>query len=114
MAPDDLPLFALWETFLRDLLSRTRKFPKAVRFTFTTRIDNLALDVLELLIQARWRRDKQAELERVSVNIDKLRILLRICHDEAFLDHRGFEHVIRGLDEAGRMVGGWIKQQARA
>lgn len=114
MGAEELTLFVFWETFLRDLLSRTQKFPKSVRFTFTTRIDNLGLDVVELLIQARWRRDKRADLERVSMNIDKLRILLRICHNEGYLDHRGCEHVMRNLDEAGRMVGGWLKQQARS
>jgi hypothetical protein len=107
----ELPLYTSWETTLRDLLARTRKFPKAVRLTFTIRIDNLALDVLERIVEARWSRSKTATLKDASLQIEKLRVLCRIAHAEALLDHKGYEHVSRNLDEAGRMIGGWIKQQ---
>lgn len=106
-------LFAFWESFLLDLLSRTGKFRKDLRFTLTQRIDNTALDVMELLIEARWQKDKKRQLELISVKIDKLRILLRLSVRLGALDKGGYEHLIRGLDEAGRMVGGWIKQQGQ-
>lgn len=35
------------------------------------------------------------------------------CFKVGSLDKGGYEHLIRGLDEAGRMVGGWIKQQGQ-
>jgi len=108
---DELSLFVQWETTLKDLLARTEKFPKRYRFTFTSRIDNLALDVLDELVAARYSREKKVHLKKANLMIEKMRVLLRICHDEGFLDHRGFEHVIRRIDEAGRMTGGWIKQQ---
>jgi hypothetical protein len=43
--------------------------------------------------------------------LEKLRVLLRICHDERHLDHKGFEHVARNIDEAGRMLGGWLRSR---
>lgn len=106
-------LFAFWESFLLNLLSRTSKFRKDLRFTLTQRIDNTALDVMELLIEARWQKDKKRQLELISTYIDKLRILLRLALRLGALDKGGYEHLIRGLDEAGRMVGGWIKQQGQ-
>ena len=109
-----LPLFTLWETTLKDLLPRTARFPKSVRFTFSGRIDNLALDVFERLVEARYERKAGSALRAASLDLEKLRLLLRVCHDLAYLDHRGYEHVARNLDEAGRMIGGWIKQQDRA
>ncbi|MBM4398611.1 MAG: diversity-generating retroelement protein Avd [Deltaproteobacteria bacterium] len=111
MPPSELPLFTHWDTTLKDLLSRTRKFPKSVRHTFANRIEDLALDVVERLVEARWARSKAAILRAASLDVEKLRILCRLAHDEGFLDHRGYEHVARNLDEAGRMLGGWIKQQ---
>jgi hypothetical protein len=36
-----------------------------------------------------------------------LRILLRLCNDMRYLDHKGYEHAARRIDEAGRMLGGW-------
>ena len=115
MAQDELPLFVLWEKTLGDLLDRTMKFPKSVRFTFSSRIDNLALDILEQVVEARYATEsrKRDLLRAMDGELARLRVLLRLCHERRYLDHRGFEHVARNLDEVGRMVGGWRKQAAR-
>ena len=62
MASIELPLFVHWEKTLSDIFSRTEKFPKRVRFTFSSRIDNLALDILEKIVEARYAKDKSAAL----------------------------------------------------
>ncbi len=110
---DVLPLFAAWELILGDLLDRTARFPKAVRFTFASRIDHLGLGILEGLVEARYARGarKVAALERIDLDLAKLRVLLRLAFERQYLDRRGFEHVALKLDEAGRMLGGWLKQQ---
>ena len=111
MASPELPLFVHWEKTLRDILSRTEKFPKRVRFTISSRIDNFAFDILEKIVEARYAKDKAAALAQASLSLEKLRVLLRISHDERHLDHKGFEHVARNIDEAGRMLGGWIRSR---
>jgi hypothetical protein len=113
MTADDLPLLVLWERTLGDLLDRTQKFPRSVRFTFSNRIDNLALDVMERLVEARYAsgRRKTALLREADSAMTRLRILLRLCRDRRYLDRGGFEHVVRNLDEAGRMLGGWLQGQ---
>lgn len=105
----ELPLFLHWEKFLLWLLPKTSKFPRSVRFTLQQRIDNAALEVLEGILAARYRRDRMVYLDRVSLGIDKLQVLLRIAHALGHFDHRGYEHAARQLDEAGRMAGGWLK-----
>lgn len=114
MASPELPLFVHWERTLGDLLDRTIKFPKSVRFTFSTRIDGHALDVLEAIVEARYatRPRKQALLQEIDGRLARLRVLLRLAHERRYLARGGFEHAMRNLDEAGRMVGGWRKQQA--
>ena len=111
---DELPLFEHWYKVLGDLLDRTAKFPKHARFTFTTRVDNLVLDVLEAVVEARFAGAgrKGAVLREADVKLAKLWILLRLCHARRYLGGRGYEHLMRGIDEAGRMVGGWRRQQA--
>ena len=102
-------LVLLWESVLGDLLDRTARFPKVVRFTFANRIENLALDVLEDLVAARYAPKGEAlgPLQRADGRLARLRVLVRLAHGRRYLDHRGYEHVSRGLDEAGRMLGGW-------
>lgn len=111
---EELVLLVHWERVLGELLDRTQKFPKAVRFTFSTRIDNAGLDVLEALTQARYAvpARKRELLATADSALARLRVLLRLSHDRRYLERRGFEHVVRGIDEAGRMLGGWRQQQA--
>ena len=108
---DELPIFTRWMQFLEWLLPTTEKFPKRVRFTFADRINNMALDIVEDLVEARYSRDKQHLLKRINLRLEKLRILLRLCHQLQYLPHQGYEHAMRALNEVGRMLGGWLKQQ---
>lgn len=102
-------LYLLWESVLGDLLDRTARFPKVVRFTFANRIENLSLDVLEDIVAARYaaREDTSGFLQQADGRLARLRVLVRLAHTRGYLDHRGYEHISRGMDEAGRMLGGW-------
>ncbi len=110
--PAEVPvLFVHWERFLAWLLDRTARFPRRLRFTLTNRIDNLALDVFEGLVAARYERQRIPILAKINLDIEKLRLLLRIARDRGFLDRRSFENASKEIDTAGRMVGGWLKHQ---
>lgn len=108
---DELPIFVKWMEFLEWLLPTTAKFPRKVRHTFAERIENLGLDVAENLTEARYRSDKLALLHNINVKLEKLRVLLRLSHKLQYLPHNGYEHAARSINEVGRMLGGWIKEQ---
>ena len=105
----ELPLFVQWERSVGQILDQTRKFPKSIRFTFSNRIDNLVLDILESIVEARFtpKGQKGRALMSIDMGLTRLRVLLRLCHDRQYLDHSSYEHLSRLVDEAGRMVGGW-------
>lgn len=107
----DPPLFVLWYDFVKWLLLKTEKLPKKVRFTLSGRIDNLALDIVEKLIEARYSKEKKELLRRADLNMEKLRVLLRISNELGYLDKKGYEFASKKLNEAGKMLGGWRKQQ---
>ncbi len=115
MSPEAPPLLVLWESVADDLFDRTARFPKSVRFTFCTRIDSLTLDILEDLAMARFTAgtSKERYLVRADSSLLRLRLLLRLCHRRRILDNGGYEHVMRALDEAGRMLGGWRQEVGR-
>ena len=112
--PDDLPIFVAWLDFVAWLLPTTARLPKSQRFTFSQRIDNLALDVVEDLVEARYTRHKQAILKRANLRLEKLRVLLRLCHQAGYLAPRQYEHAMRCLYDSGRMLGGWRRHQEEA
>ena len=110
----ELRVLAAWTEFLEWLLMTTEKFPKKVRFTLTNRIDNLALDLIERLIEAQYTKSRKRPISEANLILDKLRILLRISHKLAFLPHKQYEHASRKIDEVGRMLGAWGKTGQKA
>jgi hypothetical protein len=108
---DDLTLFVHWKEFIEWLFAHTEKFPRKVRFSLSVRIENLALDVMEDLIEARYSKDKKAILQHANILLEKLRIMLRLTHTMRHLSNQSYEHACKRINEAGRMLGGWLKQQ---
>lgn len=107
-------IFLHWSAFLGWLLPRTEKFPKRVAMTFRTRIDNLGLDMVELLVEARYCKDREPLLVRANLLLEKLRLLLRLAHEQRLLDEKAHLHACEQIDIAGRMIGGWLRQQRAA
>ena len=107
----ELPVFVAWTDFLTWLLPTTAKLPRHIRFTFANRIDNLALDVAEDLVEARYSRNKRSVLARANLRLEKLRVLLRLCHQLGYFPHARCENAMGCVNEVGAMLGGWLKQQ---
>jgi len=84
-------------------------FPRSQRFVLGDRIENHILDVLELLIQANYSRDKIDCLRKANLTIETLRFLWRLTLDLKYLNTRRYAFVSALLNDIGRLVGGWIK-----
>lgn len=110
----EIPLFILCERTAKDVFERTQKFPKSMRYSLTSRIEQTGLDVLEEVVELRFagKGERKQRLNRVDRLLVRWRVLLRLAHDLGALDHGGYEHVSRNLDELGRMIGGWKKDEA--
>mgnify|MGYP000087679426 CR=1 FL=1 len=111
---EDLPVFKKWLDFTQWLMPVVDKFPKRVRFTLSDRIINLLFDVVEGLVDAQYSRQKQSILKQLNLKLEKIRVLLRIAHQQQFLSHQSHQQAIKLLNESGRMLGGWIKQQSNS
>lgn len=105
----ELRVLVEWTGFLEWLMLTTEKFPKRMRFTLTNRIDNLALDMVEKLIEAQYTRNRKRPIAEANLMLDKLRILIRISHKLRYVSHQQYEHASRRIDDIGRMLGAWGK-----
>lgn len=106
-----MSIFVRWEKLLDWLLDATEKFPKSVRHTFSNRVVNMALDITERIVEAAYSRNKRDILVRANLELEKLRVLMRISHKRQYLSTKSYEHAVKELYEVGRMLGGWIKEQ---
>ena len=63
--------------FLVWLMPTVEKFPRSHKFTIGDRIGIASLDVLDMLIEATYTRDRLQHLQQANLGIEKLRFLLR-------------------------------------
>ncbi len=103
------PLYEHWFKTTDWILDKCDRLPKHTRFTIAGRIVNLALDTLELLTDALYSSQKKAILLQINLNLEKLRLLFRLCFERKYLHLSQYEFVQNEINTAGRMVGGWIK-----
>lgn len=107
-AGPELMVLAHWEAFVPWLLDACGRWPKAARFTLTQRIENHALDVLELLIVARYQpKQRAANLHAANLVLERMRFLCRVARARTIMSSRAFEKAMRDVDETGRMIHGW-------
>ena len=95
--------FILW------LVPAVNRFPRTHKFPLGDRIQSVAMDVLEELIEATYTRRRDASLSRANLGVEKLRFLFRLANDLRCLDARRHEYAARCLDETGRGIGAWRK-----
>jgi len=86
------------------------RFPKSQRFVLAQQIENQMLELEKLVIQANAERDKRRSLFRLDVELEKLRVLVRLAHDLKFMDMRRYALISERLVEIGKLLGGWIKK----
>ncbi len=114
MKPDPKrpPLYTVWEELCGWTFDRTAAIPKSQRFTFGQRIDAMTLDILQLIVRAIHTHEKAGLLMEINLKLEELRVLWRLVQKRGWINLRQLDFVQGELDEAGRMVGGWIKQQS--
>ncbi len=70
------------------------------------------MDVLDLLVEASYARDKAEILATANRKMKVLRWTVRMAKDRKQFTAAQIEFSARALNECGRMVGGWLKSRA--
>lgn len=92
---------------------RLEKFPRAQRFGLGRRIEEKLFDLLDLLLAAKYSRDKLQTLQHAALRVEQLRFLFRAGNDLRIVAANSHRHACRLLDEIGREIGGWRRQIER-
>lgn len=96
-----------------ELDSRITHYPVNARAMLGRRILDSCLDLLEALNSSSFQhRGSPAQLnglKKANELAALLRLLLRASRDRRYLSENAYEHLIRKIDEIGRMVGGWLR-----
>jgi hypothetical protein len=90
------------------------KFPRSRRFTLGERLEGGLLDVLELLVEAAYTRNKEAPLRRANLRLEVVRHLWRLAYELKAIATRQYEHGAKLIDDLGRQIGGWLRSTGQA
>ncbi len=88
---------------------RIEKFPKSYRFSIGQSLNATSLELLMNLVDATYQSRNSAPLSAAIRNVNRARYLIRMAKDLRLLPEGGYEYASNGLDEIGRMAGGWFK-----
>jgi len=97
--------FTLW------LLPHVAKFSRDHRFTLGNRLEEGALEVLELLVDASYNEQKRTLLQQANARLSRVRYLVRLAKDLKQMSVKQYEFAARAIDGIGVEIGGWLKQQ---
>lgn len=110
---DTIPLQNHWENFLDWLLLKTELFATKYRYTLTSKIINLALEIQESIIRARFTKDRMEFLKKIHIDLEVLSSLFRRCYNIKLFSSAAFEYASTQTEEALKMVSGWKKYQSK-
>ncbi len=107
----NIPIFKKSYDFYKAFYIFRTTIPKQDKYAIWQKAENLAIEILEGIMTASYKSkfEKSAVLEKVSLNLNLLRMLLRLMKEVKTIDNKKYTALEEILDEIGRMLGGWIR-----
>ncbi|MBT4552708.1 diversity-generating retroelement protein Avd [bacterium] len=107
----DIPIFAKTYELYKLFYRYQKNIPKTDRYTLWQKNLNILLATLEIffLVAHLPKEEKNINLKKASVNLDLLRVFIRLAYETKALDLKKYVQLQESIDEIGRMLGGWLK-----
>lgn len=107
---NDLILFQKIYDLILWLHPILNRFPKSQKFVLAQKIENCSLEILEKVVKINSAKTKSAFLlENLNVDVDRLRILVRLAKDLRFINIKTYGTFCEKVTEIGKILGGWKK-----
>jgi len=73
------------------------------------RLEDTSFSFYDMLVQAARAQRTLPILHKADLELDKLRLYMRLSRDRGTTKPRQYEHAARLLTEIGKLLGGWSK-----
>ncbi|MCB0042117.1 MAG: diversity-generating retroelement protein Avd [Caldilinea sp.] len=105
----EFPIFARYSDLMAWLVQRVESFPRAKRFTLGNRLLDSGFRCHQHLVRARKLNGaaRATALLDADVELETLRLQLRLAHELHCLSTRQYEHGAGLVNEIGRLLGSW-------
>ena len=106
---ENYPIIVKSYTLTLWYIRKIEKFPTNHRFTLGEKIQNSLLELLLILSDAVYSKNKKELLLQANKEIERLRLLSKLLDDLSLLSTQNSRFVGFSLNEIGQMIGGWMK-----
>jgi hypothetical protein len=113
-APTELAVIAQTYDLVIWSCRHIAKFARSHRFTLGDRLENRLYLLLELLLQAKYQRERAPLLRQANMELELLRFQFRLAKDLRCLSLDSYGFAARSVNEIGQMIGGWLKASANS
>lgn len=115
MSDQETPLFSKIYKLSIDLYKANKKMPKRDRYLYGARTENTLQEILEKVVLAvnASKTEKLPYLKTASQKLELLKVQLRAANEMELLSDKKYLEFESELQEAGKMLGGWIRYQSR-
>jgi len=104
------PIFVKTYDLMVWLMPVLTGFPKDQRFRLAARIERALFEFYEIIQKAARTRQPRTLLSEADLELEKLRVYLRLAQDIHCLPFKKYEYASSALVEIGKLLGGWIKK----
>ena len=94
--------FMLW------LIGYTEKFPRHHRYSLGVAMEGRLHRILELLLRAKFSRQKASFLNDANMELEVLRFQVRLAKDVKALPSRSHGDAAERMQGIGSQIGGWL------
>jgi hypothetical protein len=97
--PEAPVVLVKWYDYAKWVLERVESLPKNQKYVLGQRLSNQVMEVLELLVEASYSREKRDLLATVNRKMEVVRWTVRMCKDQNLLSASQFTHSARCLNK---------------
>jgi 23S rRNA-intervening sequence protein len=108
---EELPIIQKAYDLIKWYVPILNRLPRDHHFMLGSRMAQGLYELLEGLIQARYTKEKVAQLQALNTRLEVLRYQSRLLLDFDLVSVKRYEFAGRLLNEIGIELGGWLKQQ---
>lgn len=106
---DDLKIYKESYDFFLWLWPLINKFPKSEKYVLGEKLKGSFLIFFENIIAYNYNYQRQESLKIASVEIEKLRLFIRLSKDLNLINFNKYEIASRKINEIGKLLGGLLK-----
>ena len=110
--PQELKVIADFYDFMLWLIRHTEKFPRHHRYSLGLAMENRLQGILELLLRAKYSKQKAGFLNDANIELEVLRFQVRLATDLGALPVKSHGHAAEVMQRIGAQIGGWLASKA--